>query len=273
VREHGRATSDSWLPAHVGVELHVCPPPYQVGHTAGLAGNLPAPPLGSIVYATGRSVLAVLEQLVVAIKQWPWVAPCAALPPTEYAAEKYAALDGSLRERLAVVHLRPGKAANPTDAARAVAMRHAPTADSLAGWICTRLGAQDLSAPLVEQVAYALGEQASLPHSTSWYSRAFSSHSRFAAKDWRAAATLVRAHHLLVRERLRFGSVADGDSAPALLLRTTSRYSTKYLGATCGSAIQRVGWEWVLEAILRHRSSPEFCVKAEDAPGHCVHAA
>src|SRR5574341_11037 len=239
-----------FLPAHLGVELQVCSPPYERLQGISVGGNVRLePPLGSVIYATGRSVLAVLEQLAVAIDRWPWIAPCACLPATEYAAEKYASLDRILRSRLAVVRMRSAEAPTAVDVTRAVAMRNQPTAGSLAGWLCVNTGAQSLAAPLVEQFAYALGERPSLPHSVSFYSRVFAP-GGLRARDWRAVATLVRAHQLTVRGRFRRGTARDSIGlAPSP--RTLDAYAIRYLGRTWRSASQQVGWEWLLELVIR----------------------
>jgi hypothetical protein len=194
--------------------------------------------------------LAVLEQLAGATEKWPWIAPCAGLPDTEYVAEKYAALDRLLRMRLAIVRLHPGQVVTPVAVAKAVAARYAPTPEGLGGWICRRVGVQELSTALVEQFAYAFGARLDLPHSKSWYSRTFSPR-RLTARDWRAVARVASAHHVAVRERLKLRG--DREGPPKLSVRAASRYAVKYLGMTWASAIQRVGWEWVLESVVRRK--------------------
>lgn len=247
---------DSPLPAHLGVELYICPPPYAGVNVCSLVGGRTEPPLGSVMYATGQSVLAVLDQLAMAIWKWPWVAPCAGLAPTEYVAQKYASLDRLLGSRLAVVHVQAGQPVTPAGVAGAVAMRNPPHASSLVGWTCTRLDDPSLASPLMAQFAYALRERADLPRSVSWYSRTFAEHGSLRAKDWRVAARLVVEHHLEVRRRL---SGRRGGGRPdefSLSSGTARRYSVKYLGRVWSSAIQYVGWEWVLESILRKHNYP-----------------
>ncbi len=234
-----------------GAQLALVGAPYDTLLPLLLGKGNPQPPLGSVVYATGQSVLAVLEQLAVAIEKWPWLAPCAGLPSTEYVAEKYAALNRLLGPRLAVVRLHAGQSIAPAAAANAVALRQKPGAASLAGWVCTRLAAYDLATPLMDQFAYALGEQPRLPHTASRYSRAFTPHGRLTARDWRAVARLIHTLHChVVQDRLPGSNQDRGGDAP-LSLRTTQHYSVKYLGRAWGWSKRLVGWEWILESVLR----------------------
>ena len=248
--EHKQPRPDSRLPAGLGIGAHVCAPPYSELPTLSIVGGRTEPPLGSVVYATGGSVLAVLELLAGAIEKWPWVAPCAGLPPTETLAPRYAALRRPFDVRLAVVHVDPARPITPTAVARAVAARPCPVGDNMAGWIADRADAPHLAAPLVEQFAYALGERSDLPRSVSWYSRAFSAQLRLTARDWRAVARLVQAlHRHGVRNRMPHRTMHDPD--PQLSLRTTRCHSMKYLGRTWSSVTSCVGWEWILECVMR----------------------
>jgi hypothetical protein len=249
--EHEPPVPGPFLPSHLGVELHVCSPPYHRLDRIPRGGR-PGPPLGSVVYAMGRGVMAVLEQLNAAIREWPWVAPCAGLPSTEYVTEKYSSLERLLRARLAVVP--PGQPVNCLAVARAVAARPQPNAGSLAGWICSRLGAGDLAAPLIEQFQRALGGREALPRSVASYSRLFGRYGNLKAKDWRAIARLLVLHHVTVQKHL-VGRVVSGEGFD-LVPSTAGRYSVKYLGKTWTSALQHVGWEWVLECALRKYSLP-----------------
>lgn len=241
----------SWLPAHVATDLRVCAAPYErLGAIALNAANQ-RPPLGSVVYASGRSVLAVLEQLALAMLRWPWVAPCIGLPPSEYVAEEYAALRRPFGSRLAVIPVAAGREVLPRHIARAVAIRPQPSAGILAGWIVTRLQAQDLATPLLERLAHALGERSALPRSRSSYSRRFARHAPLRATDWERLATLVWTLHRVGRERSGAPAAPGPGIDHRVSGRTMNSYAIKYLGRTWGSASQCVGWEWVLEAALR----------------------
>jgi len=252
--DRGLHHTDAWRLARVGVALWVCAPPYERMVPLAPAGNDAdpvSPPLGAVVYAAGPCVLAALEQLAIAIAQWPWVAPCIGLPPSEYVAEEYAALRRPFGGRLAVVPLRAGREVAPRELAAAVARRPPPSAGALAGWIVTRVEAQDLATPLVERLGHALGERSGLPRSRSWYSRVFAPHRGLRATDWERLATLVDALRQVARGHDRGRAVGSFGNGRARSERTLNTYAITYLGRTWSSASQCVGWEWVLEAALR----------------------
>ena len=241
-------------PAYLASDLRLCAPPYEHLVPLAAAGNDAdpvSPPLVAVVYAAGPCVLAALEQLAIAIDQWPWVAPCIGLPPSEYVAAEYAALRRPFGARLAVVPVRPGRDVAPRAIAAAVARRPQPSAGALAGWIVTRLQAQHLATPLVERLGHALGERSELPRSRSSYSRVFAPPVRLRAMDWERLATLVHALHRAGRGQESGRTVGSFGSGRPRSARTLNTYAITYLGRTWGSASQCVGWEWVLEAVLR----------------------
>lgn len=255
--EHRPAVESEW-PSYRGVELYVCPPPYQRLLGAALLSRDPEPTPGAVAYATGQSVLAVLERLAAVVSRWPWVAPCAGLSPMEHVAEKYASLNGLLGNRLAIVHVRAGQTVTAQAIADAVAKRQEPGKTALTAWICARLSSRDLAAPLAEQFEYALGERASLPRSLSFYSRAFAAHTGLSARDWRAVTQLIRTLHWHVSQARLGRDRTASRCGPPLEMRSAQRYTVRYLRSAWSFSRQLVGWEWVLEAALRNHP-PSRC--------------
>lgn len=243
----GQIAGSPKVPAYLAAQVWVCPSPYNALKPISLtARQSEPPPLGSVVYASGQSVLAALEYLALAIERWPWVAPCIGLPPSEYSARERADLVVRFGERLANV-LAPAGAAAPSPAtiAAAVAQRKAPSARVMAEWVATRLQLPEIAVPLLEQFSYAPGESSSkLPRSKATYSRSFSHAGSLTAHDWRAIGRL--AGHLATRKNPR---VAQHPAR--LFARTASRHVKRYLGMGWAEASALVGWEWVLERVLQ----------------------
>jgi hypothetical protein len=202
--------------------------------------------LGTVVFGTGDTTLAVLAELTAATYRWPWVVPCIALPIKHEPLEPLLMLVTELRDRLAVVkEWRRTVPVAPATIVAAVRRRAMPTAYGLARWIAQRVNREELETPLRSQFLEALeGVAASSILSVSTYSRLFARHGRYTARDWRAVACLC-AHAVApeypccsLREKLR--------------LRAARHYAHKYLGLPYQVMTERVGWEWVLEAALRN---------------------
>lgn len=240
----------AWPSPNLGVDLQVCQPPYRAFDALSLTERHAGPRVGSVVCGTGRSTLAVLEYLALAIEKWPWVAPCAGLPPSEYLAQQYAALQRPFDIRLAVVHVPAGRRISAPDVVKAVIARPTPGAANLVAWICQRLQLPDLATPLLEQLTRAFDPESELPRSAASYSRLFSSRGKFKAHDWQALARLIRRHSLAQQRARPFLNPRDISSSTQTL-RTATKHARKYLAMSLRAATALVGWEWVLERALR----------------------
>lgn len=242
-------------PSPSPAELYVCAPPYQVLSQVPLVGETGIElPWGSVICATGPSVLAKLELLVLAVERWPWIAPALTLPVSERETEVRAPIAEDLAERLAILYT-VGDAPSPIKprpVISAVTLREPPTSRTLAVWASRRLNAGDLREPLEEQFAYALGERSSLSRSRSTYSRRFARGSDLSARDWGALARLVWALCAAVRKKQGHPPAASAKPI-AVSQRSLRRYVRKYLDMTWGTATGIVGWEWVMESALIHR--------------------
>ena len=208
----------------------------------GVTGELP---LGSVVFGKGESTIAVLAELTAIVHRWLWVVPCLAISSKQEPLEPLLMLVSELRDRLAVVK---HEARTPNDdVARvltAVRIRPLPTAQKLAQWAAQRLRNEEIEPPLRNQFREALeGVPASADVSVSTYSRLFARHGKYTARDWRAIARLC-AHAVAL------GGLASS-SVPMLPVRTASHYTKTYLAISYDVMVERLGWEWVLEAALR----------------------
>jgi len=225
-------------------------PPYR-GLTAfdSLVGTQESPPLGAVLYVTAPNTLAALANLVVATHRWPWIVPCVGLPPAEEQLEPLLDLVFELRPRLAVFKQREYQPSNIVDKlVAAVHQRPGPRASDLAAYISLRLGIGELREPLTEQFLRALDSGLPSRRSLATYSRLFSRHGNYTARDWRAIARLA---HALNRASSCLHLGDPTDLRARLPMRTARWSARKYLALPWRVVKRLLGWEWVLESALR----------------------
>jgi len=150
-------------------------------------------------------------------------------------------LVSELRNRLAVAHVRDAASfVQPAVVLAAVRSRAAPRAETLAAWVGYRVRSRELGNALTAQFGQALGGQpASRLGSTATFSRIFARYGPLTARDWRAVARLAVD-----------GAWTEQPLAPRLPFRTLLQYLKKYVRPQ-SRTIDRVGWEWVMESVLR----------------------
>lgn len=218
----------------------ICPP-YRTSQPLNdpLASSLSCP--GAILLDRADNLLAGLARLTVHIQRRPWLVPCLAVPPGEGPLDPLLHLVSELRNRLAVVHLQESTSWIPASAIlAAVRNRAAPDADALAGWVAYRLKSRELGTALMAQFRQALGgPSASTFGSAATFSRLFARYGALTARDWRAVAQLAVD-----------GAWTEQRMAPRLPFRRLLQYLKKYVRPK-SRTIDRVGWEWVLESVLR----------------------
>lgn len=232
------------------VDLKLYQPPYEHSLPSAVGRDIGNMPPGSTWYATGKVSLAVLEVLAAIGEVYPSVALCVGLPPPECALEPHLALNRILVERLAILPVWDSESVTPRRVLAAVANRRMPTSVYIAALFAAELRTPGIATAIGEQLALALGERADLPHSASWYSRAFAGCCPMKAKDWRAFGRLMCAHSAAVRRSLRLHGNHDRECVATASPRTLDAYALRYLGRTWASAIQLVGWEWLVDAGL-----------------------
>ncbi len=226
--------------------LQLVQPPYKETQTIVIGSRLKmGVPLGTIACGTGQTSLQALCALIVFLRQYPWVVPCLAASEDVAALHYVARLIPTLKDRIVVCNLPRGcKALPPQLIVRQVKRRITPDPSSLATYVVNRVGSNELQELLIEQFYLALTDDLSgLTRSVATCSRVFSRFGNLTARDWRAMARLAC--------RLCGSGETQISQASRISFKTALRHTHRYLGMSLDTAAKRVGWEWVLERVLR----------------------
>lgn len=211
-------------------------------------------PLGTIVYSSGSSALAVVGSVAIALRSCPWLIPVITLPSPEERFEPLVQIVGELQGRVAIAHQTLSTETTLVAMVDAVRRRGPPRPETMSHYCASRSSAPELLEPLTEQFAQALGTSSVRSRSVATYSRLFAHHGPYTAHDWRSLARLA---HDLCALPPRLGPSPDGltwrttDSNATIRNRTANRHARRFLAMSFAAAGQRLGWECVLEYALR----------------------
>jgi len=217
-------------------------------------------PLGTIALATDRPFIAAFVELRDALARWPWMVPCISLALDERHLADVARLTFRHGERLAICTSASERTPTPRDLLNAVLARPKPSAETLARFVATRIAGLNLEDALHEQFSLAIGEIP--PHTTSraTASRRFSAAGLLRAQDWRAVARLVHELGENSRSAAHGGRAAE---ARSILSPAGHRARRKYLGLAIEALERLIGWEAVLEHVLRRHGYVELAGERE----------
>ena len=228
-----------------GSQLVVLAPPYRNPTSLATVERGSDLPLGSLVFGDGDATIAVLAELTALSYRAPWAVPCLALPAEQQLLEPLLMLVTELRDRLVVVRRSGARQGDDwAHLVQCVRRRALPEAAELARWVARRLRQREVEIPLRHQFEEALqGTTADAGLSVATYSRLFAQYGKYTARDWRALGRLA-AH-------AASGRLGERGTYTPISLRTVCEYARKYLGVPYHRMLERLGWEWVLEAALR----------------------
>ncbi len=209
-------------------------------------------PLGAALIADLRVGIGVLDQLAGLAREFPWCPACLIATTLSLDSRLLRALKG-LPDFVGVV--RSGEECGgliPEDVFRAINERPPPTAAVLARYVAHRLGRLALPTDLERCFAQAMGDSnaAAVPRTTLW--RHLAGLGPLTQRDWMGVAQLI----LLLRDA-RVSSIDSADRFShdhGLDPRTLRARLRRLAGVELAVAIERPGWEWFLESVLRRHA-------------------
>lgn len=195
--------------------------------------------LGGVICAHGSNSSQVTGLAAVCWRRWPWGIPWIAWADSDnWSSNLVNALLPTCQVILASYTTSCVCARTVFAAAKE---RPMPSPQLLAAYVQQRTGKDELAEGILEQLEASMhAETHRAPRSVATYSRLFSRYGPFTAHAWRALGLLIPA---LLRDE------SKGWRRTTLL--TLHRYVSRYLRMSWTSALALVGWEWVLERVLR----------------------
>jgi hypothetical protein len=202
------------------------------------------PPLGTII-VVDLADGATARLAVTLHRSAPWCPVCVLLDSSPLTLDLYRSLR-RLPSSSAVIEGPP--AGSPPDSDRivhAVRTRPEPTAGQLARYVGRRATRPDLRLPLKACFDCGLAGRGPPPSLRRWLSRKLQKFGPLTARDWGAVAQLLPVLRSIDLSLDRYAYEYGKDP------RTVRSRLHRYAGVTAGEARTRVGWEWLLEAVLR----------------------
>lgn len=214
--------------------VSILPPPY----TSLLPFGPEPPTLGSLV--TGD--VAALHQ---AQKIAPWCPVCITVSDRPASIALFRVVH-ELTGCVAYVSARAGEPLDVEALVHAVENRPAPSAVDLAGYVARRTHNRELGSALLTCFENCEDRVPATPAVRCRLSRRLAPSGPLTARDWTAIHPFIGAERSPAYgpERVAYELGMDPRTARARLRR--------YTGMSLRDVGQRVGWEWFLEAVLRH---------------------
>lgn len=221
-------------------------PPYRALRAARLAECAP----GAILVSDLAGGVAAIERTQLLLDRAPWCSVCLLIrgEPVHVRTirrfEPYPSAFAALPWPAAT--LLP----HPAPVLAAIHTRPQPSPTDLAEYVARRTRRRDIAVALEQ--CFALPAQALRKHHDPSYTtlwRHLSTFRPLQAGDWRAVARLIRIiRHAYgavprSRERIAFDEGVDP--------RTLDAWLSRYAGVSLTTAVERPGWEWLTEVILR----------------------
>jgi len=224
-------------------QLFVLEPKY---HAFRLAGNSTSP-LGTILVAdvTGEGgVVAVVEAAVRATVE-PWC-PVVFLTHSSGLDRRSEAVIEQFDMAPTVITRTSANPLDPEKILLAVRQRPAPTPERLARYVTQRVVRPDLEDALCECFRRGMDEDDRPGMSRSTLSRRLLDFAPLKAHDW---SFLARTLAVVLESDCRLGSSSRNHHIDP---RTVRSHIDVYTGLDFRGVQERPGWEWVVEAALRH---------------------
>ncbi len=221
-------------------------PPYQTFKSISFGVNRHRTiPLATVALASAGTVLQSLCGLDQLVRRYHWIIPTITVSDDADAVAYIAQLIPLLKDRLVVVQV-PSRIHQTCEGVvlRAVRRRMPPSPQSMASYAARRVGSRELGDILREQFAVAVqGDSKCVSRSVATCSRVFSRFGPLTARDWRAVARLAQTLG-------GYGGMLSQCNS-SISSKTAVRHTHRYLGLSWTMAKERLGWEWVLERVLK----------------------
>lgn len=222
--------------------ISVLAPPYRFPTPLGAA----PPALGAFLIAEVPGLPGTADHLWRVQCSAPWCPVCLALSSRPATADLLRSVQ-RLPKHLAYPYSpHPGDPPDVDALVHAVESRPAPTPEDLAGYVAGRTKSRKFGNALLACFHSCDEEMPPGPAIRSWLSRQFTPLGPLTARDWAAVYSCLPLAH----------SRSSGSDRVAYDLgmdpRTARARIQRYTGMSLADVRQRVGWEWMMEAVLRH---------------------